>query len=63
MKKIVSCAVLTPVGCTVNLRFSKSVPALTIEILEIVLFAFFVLNLWIPDVSAVVKPTVLIPAE
>ena len=54
---------LTPVGCTVNLRFSKSVPALTIEILEIVLFAFFVLNLWIPDVSAVVKPTVLIPAE
>ena len=63
MKKIVSCAVLTPVGCTVNLRFSKSVPALTIEIFEIVLFAFFVLNLWIPDVSAVVKPTVLIPAE
>jgi len=45
------------------LRFSKSVPAFIIEILEIVLFAFLVLNLWIPDVSAVVKPTVLIPAE
>ena len=63
MKKIVSCAVLIPVGCTINLRFSKSVPELTTEILEIVLFAFLVLNLWIPEVSAVVNPTVLIPAE
>ena len=63
MKKIVSCAVLIPVGWTVNVRFSKSVPAFIMEILEIVLFAFLVLNLWVPDVSAVVKPTVLIPAE
>ena len=35
---------LIPAGRTVNLRFSKSVPAFIIEILEIVLFAFFVLN-------------------
>ena len=36
MKKIVSWAVLIPLGCTINLRFSKSVPAFIIEIFEIV---------------------------
>ena len=60
---MLSCAVLIPAGWTINLRFSNSVPEFIIEILDIVLFAFLVLNLWIPDVSAVVKPTVLIPAE
>ena len=61
-KKIESLVVLIPLEFTINLRFSKSEPGLITDIFEIVLFFFLVLNLCKPEVSAVVKPTVLIPA-